>query len=166
MPVVNIRKSEGVIYKPLELEGVNEVSFTTNGSDVEKINKEESVYFITPELKEEPIDEQEYEISLQIISVVFQEGNKWKFSDGSNSFFAEVRDEDFVKRVQSNVDSFCKDDILRVKILRKQFEIPSGIRTEYFVKKVLEHKSALKTIALPFPEGINTPYFYYKFLFS
>jgi len=151
-PNVKIRRSlEMVITRPLEREGMDSISFMKDDIE-EKIQKEEAAYFIAPEVLEEPIDEQEYEISLQIISAVFQEGNKWRFSDGTNSFYAEVQDREFIARVQSNAEGFAKDDILRVLILRKQFEISNGIRTEYFVKKVLEHKSALNTIRLPFGE--------------
>lgn len=152
-PNVKIRRSlEVIITKPLGQEGIDSVSFKKDQAE-EEINKEEAKYFIAPELVEEPIDEQEYEISLQIISAVFQEGNKWRFSDGTTGFFAEVQDGEFIKRVQSNTEGFAKDDILRVRMLRKQFEIQNGIRTEYFVKKVLEHKSALNTIQLPFEES-------------
>lgn len=154
-PNMRIRKSlEMVISKPLEREGFDRVEFI-NGGEKEEITKLESLYFIAPELQEEPIDTQEYEISLQIISPVFQEGNKWKFSDGTASFFAEVQDQDFVKRVQVNAEAFAKDDLLRVLMERKQFEIPNGIRTQYYVKKVLTHKSALNTIPLPFSNGGN-----------
>jgi len=149
-PNVRIRKSlEMVIAKPLEKEGIDNVGFIKDGIE-EKIAKNEALYFIAPELEEKPIDEQEYEVSLQIISAVFQEGNKWRFSDGASSFYAEVQDDDFIKRVQANGEAFAKDDVLRVKMLRKQFEIQNGIKTEFFIEKVLDHRSALNTIPLPF----------------
>lgn len=153
LPVVKIRKSlETVIYQPLLKEGVDEVQFLSKDTESEKITKEESKYFVSPELEEEPIDEQEYEISLQIINAVSQENNKWRFSDGATSFWAEVKDEDFLKRVQSNTEAFAKDDILRVRILRKQFEVPNGLKTDFFILKVLDHESALSNYPLPFSE--------------
>jgi hypothetical protein len=153
LPVVKIRKSlEAVIYLPLQKDGVDEVSFISADKSSEVISKDESKYFLSPELQEEPIDEREYEISLQIINAVFQENNKWRFSDGATCFWAEVQDQDFLKRVQMNSEAFAKDDILRVKILRKQFEVPSGLRTEFFILQVIAHKSALSNYPLPFSE--------------
>lgn len=156
LPVVKIRRSlEAVVYKPLARDGVEEVSFSSDSEMAETISKGESRYFLSPELEEKLIDEQEYEISLQIISAVFQENNKWRFSDGNTNFWAEVQDEDFLKRVQTNNEAFAKDDILRVRIIRKQFETLEGLKTEFYVKKVLNHHSALQNYQLPLSEDIE-----------
>ncbi|OHA58512.1 MAG: hypothetical protein A2571_01925 [Candidatus Vogelbacteria bacterium RIFOXYD1_FULL_44_32] len=154
LPVVKIRRSlEAVIYKPLARDGIEEISFNSDSEMIETISKDESRYFISPELQEKLIDEQEYEISLQIISAVFQENNKWRFSDGNTNFWAEVQDGDFLRRVQSNNEAFAKDDILRVKIIRKQFETLEGLKTEFYIKKVLDHHSALQNYQLPLSEA-------------
>ncbi len=153
LPVVKIRKSlEAVIYLPLLKDGVDEIVLSASDTLYEAISKEESKYFISPELREEPIDEREYEISLQIINAVFQENNKWRFSDGATTFWAEVMDKDFLHRVHTNTEAFAKDDILRAKVLRKQYEIPNGLRTDFFVLEVLDHKTALSNYPLPFSE--------------
>jgi hypothetical protein len=149
---LNIRKSiEAVISAPLSREGVDKVKFEHDGKKIE-ITKEEAEYFTAPEAEEELIDEREIETNLQIVNISFQEEGKWRFSDGSSTFFAEISDPDFVRRVQKNEKYFAKDDVLKVFLRRKQFLTNGQIKTEYSINKVLDHRSAAVQIKLPFTE--------------
>ena len=149
--VFKIRKSiETIIYKPLKKEGIEKVSFREDNGEGTEIIKDEGDYFVAPPVPEELIDEVEIEQSLQIINIAFQEGGKWKFSDGNATFFADIVDDEFVNKVQKNQAAFAKDDILRVKMKRRQVITPIGIKTEYTITKVVEHRSAAVTIKLPF----------------
>lgn len=148
--VLKIRKSlETIIRSPLKRVGIDSVSFKENDSKVVVV-KDEAEYFETPQVSEEPIDEIEIEQSLQIVNISFQDGGKWRFSDGNATFYADILDTDFTERVQHNQAAFAKDDVLRVRLKRKQAIVAGGIRTDYTVLKVLEHRSAAITIKLPF----------------
>ena len=147
---LKIRKHlESIIKKPLEKEGVDAVSF---GSDNKKnvIRKEDINSFSAPEVEQELIDESEVEMSLQIVNISFQEGGKWRFSDGNATFFAEIKDEDFTHKIYKNEEVFAKDDLLKVLMKRRQYLRDGGIGTDYEIIKVIEHRSAAIQIKLPF----------------
>jgi len=148
--LVKIRKKlEAVIRTPLSREGINSIKFISD-SEEQKITQKESEYFVSPEVGDELIDEKEVEMALQIVNISFQDGGKWRFTDGNATFFAEIQDNEFLLKVEKNEAAFAKDDILRTSMQRKQYITESGIKTDYVVKKVLEHKSAARQIRLPF----------------
>jgi hypothetical protein len=147
---LKIRKNiEAVVRTPLTKEGVEKVVFVSDGSKSE-INREEAEYFAAPPVEEEKIGETETETHLQIANISFQEGGKWKFSDGNVTFFADILDIDFLEKVKKNEAVFAKDDIFKVKLRCRQFLTDGGIKAEYAVLKVIEHRSAAVQIKLPF----------------
>lgn len=151
--MLSIRKKlETFIKNPLDKEGIDSVTFSS-GDKVEgmqKITKEEKDYFIVPEAGQELIDDRDIETNLTIINISFQADGKWKFSDGLAVFFADIEDFDFISSVQKNQAAFAKDDILKVVLHRKQFIFEGNIKTEYIVRKVIDHRSAAVQIELPF----------------
>lgn len=147
---LKIRKNiEAVVRTPLIKEGVEKVVFVSDGSRSE-INREEAEHFVAPPVEEEKIGETETETNLQITNVSFQEGGKWKFSDGNANFFADILDNDFLERVRKNEAAFAKDDILKVKLRNRQYLSGGGIKADYTILKVIEHRSAAVQIKLPF----------------
>jgi len=147
---VNIRKHfETIIKKPLEKEGVEKVSFII-ADQQNTVTKEEKDYFTTPSIQEEILGETETEQSLQIVNISFQEFGKWRFSDGNASFYADILDKEFAAKVQHNQAAFAKDDVLKVKLKRKQYLSLGGIKTDYIITRVIEHRSAAIQIQLPF----------------
>lgn len=150
-----VRKAlERAICEPLGRPGVE--SFNCGG-DLLKIGSEpfltiekaERDFFIAPEPADEVIEDATRETNLQAVSVSFLENNKWRFTDGANTFYAGIEDAEFVKRVQENDVSFAKDDILRVALHTKQTLTAKGILTEYTVLKVLGHRPAARQLILP-----------------
>jgi hypothetical protein len=147
---LSIRKNlETIIRTPLKKEGVERVIFTTDGM-TEEVSRDQSDYFEAPVVSEEPLDELEMEQSLQIVSISFQDGGKWRFSDGNSTFYADILDEEFTEKVHKNQASFSKDDVLKVRLKRKQSLLSGSIRTDYTILKVIDHRSAAITIKLPF----------------
>lgn len=150
-----IRKAiEKAVCEPLSHDGID--SFCCGSdllySDADKIftvNKYETGFFVAPDPMDEVIHESIHETSLQAVSIVFQEKNKWSFTDGANTFFAEIADTVFVKRVHDNDVSFSKDDILTVRMRTKQTLTAKGIKTEYTIMNVLNHRSASRQLPLP-----------------
>jgi len=149
---LKIRKSlEAVVKQPLLNEGIESVAFKYEAT-IETITKGEADFYRSPSTEQEMIDDSDIETNLQLVSVSFMEGLKWKFSDGNAVFFAEVTDEDFNKRVQQNRETFTKDDILRVVMNKKQYITGGGMHADYVIKKILSHRSAAVQIQLPFSE--------------
>lgn len=147
---LNIRKNiEAVVRTPLSREGIDKVSFVGKDGKHEAIGRDEADFFAAPEVAEETIGETETETSLQIANISFVEGGKWKFSDGNATFFADIVDEDFLEKVRKNETAFAKDDILRVRLGTRQYLVGGGIKADYVVLQVLEHRSAAIQIRLP-----------------
>jgi hypothetical protein len=151
---LNIRKNlEAIIKKPLEKEGVDKICFSKDKNrSTNVIEKKDIELFSAPEVEQELIDESEVEMSLQIVNISLQEGGKWRFSDGNATFFAEIKDKDFVNKILKNEEVFAKDDLLKVVMKRKQYLSGGGISTDYEILKIVEHRSAAIQIKLPFSE--------------
>jgi hypothetical protein len=140
---------ENIISKPLSLNGIDSFSvIDINYPDVPivHITADESLYFSVPSLGDELINEQVSIVSLQIISASFIDSNKWRFTDGSLTFHAEILDEDFLKRVNSSEEVFAKNDILKAKVKFIQWLTNKGMKSEYSILEVIEHRSSHRQI--------------------
>jgi hypothetical protein len=145
----NIRRSIEKMVLPLKKEGIERFYAKAENKMVIEIEKTETPYFEAPIPKEEILEDTEFVTNVQLVNVAFQESNKWRFSDGTTSFFANVTDLGFIHRVQNDTETFAKNDILKVKLRKVQYESPTGIRTEYFVQDVLEHRRPGLQLKLP-----------------
>lgn len=141
-----IRESiKKAIAGPLENPGIKTFAIKHKAEDPDDfiiIAAEEISILDVPDVEEELIEDKTYETTLQALSVAFLEDNKWRFSDGDIKFFAEIADVDFIKQVQDNEIAFRKDDLLKVKIHKKQWLTEKGLKSEYKIIKIIEHKSA------------------------
>lgn len=81
---------------------------------------------------------------LQIESAVFKEGNKWRFSDGTNSWHAEIADAGFLARIESGEERFGKGDVLVADVQRIQTVSDGKLATEYRIVCVQEHRAPLQ----------------------
>lgn len=153
-----LRKAlEGVIADPLEREGITSVSTVEDNKVVVHIERLESGYFKAPAPQDEALSEDTYTASLQVLNLAFQDGNKWRFTEGGGStFHAVVLDEAFLKRVQLNQEQFSKDDIIRATVRRTQKVTKDGLRADYEVLQVLEHRSATPKVQLKMSFGPDT----------
>jgi hypothetical protein len=137
------------IRDPLSKEGVE--NFTIKkANETTVIKDKEKEYFKLSDVPDEPLEDQVREVYVKALSVIFIEGNKWRFSDGTNEFYASVKDEQFVNEVQENKITFTKDDIFKVKLREKQWISDTGIKTEHEIEEVIDYRSAAKQIKLPF----------------
>lgn len=147
-----VRQALAKVVKPLEAEGIDIFATAQNGQTQTVVNKEEAAYFAVAASDADVVSDTTSERTLlQIESAVFKDGNKWRFSDGSNSFFAEISDEEFRARIDSGEERFGKGDVLIVDLRRVQSITDNGLKSEYFVVRVYEHKEPLQ-IGLPLPK--------------
>jgi hypothetical protein len=80
---------------------------------------------------------------LQIESVVFKDGNKWRVHDGQYPFFALLEDESFLARINAG-ERFGKGDVLVVDLRQVQTVEAGTLKTENHIVKVLEHRERLQ----------------------
>ena len=148
-----VRQSLARVIKPLETEGIDVFACGQNGETQAVVTKEEAVFFAVAASGADVVSDATSEgLLLQIESAVFKDGNKWRFSDGSNSFFAEIADEGFRARIESGDERFGKGDVLVVDLRRIQSISDTGLKSEYIIDRVREHKAPLQ-MGLPMPRS-------------
>ncbi len=147
---VKVRTSiQKVITEPLSKDGISSFAIKKNNKET-VIKKEEKDYFKLSDIPDELLRDEEREVFLTVVNVSFKEGHMWKFSDGNVEFYAKINDEEFITKVQQNKDGFYKDDLFKVKLHEKQWISDTGIKSDYEIIKILEHRSGAKQIPLPF----------------
>lgn len=155
---VNCRINIEKVIEPVTQDGIESFELRNpehkeDRQPLEIITKHETKDFVAPPAAEtadeEPKQTEEQELLVKISLISFEQG-KWKLTDGNNTFWARIDDEDFCKKVENGELSFTSGDMLRVRYYTSQ-EIKAGnLRTDYIVTKVLELKKRPEQIKLDF----------------
>lgn len=155
---LNIQTAVQKILKPLEKEGIEKFFTQKDGKVQSEINMSEIQYFNTPDVtkktpEEEKILETITKSAFKIITASFEEGYKWRLSNGQDKITATLTDPGFISQIDNNEVSLSKDDLLIVEMKTTQWHAHDGnIKTENEIIKVLEHKRTPKQLAIPFYE--------------
>lgn len=145
---VKFRRNMKEVIKPLETDGIEGIDFYHIKEEAIEINKNDAVAFEVPELEDKELETTESEVYLQIINVAFEHG-KWKFSNGSNSFYASIEDESFIDGVKKNLQQFGSTDTLKVKLRTSQKIDKEGkLKSDFTILKVIEHIKGHKQLEL------------------
>ena len=126
--------------------GVTGVEIASQGAPVVAVDQNEAGWFV-PVAKEALVSDNIVTMALVLVAAVFQDGNKWRFSDGSAPFPAAIEDEDFLARV-NNGERFGKGDVLTVEMRIVQTRTASKIGLERTVLRVMEHREAAQQQSL------------------
>ena len=148
------------IAVPLEREGFDSVAISTKPEDgFIIIEKSERHYFIAPPVDQEELADEVISANLQLVSVSFKGDNKWRFFDGTNSFFASIGDVAYAHRVQMGEESFAAGDILNVTLRKRQWLEGDVMKSEFEVLKVNTHRRGMAQLQMPFADtdGIGEP---------
>lgn len=145
-----VRQSLAKVVKPLEREGVDYFACGMDGKTESVVTKDEIGYFEMAAGGADVVSDTLSEsVLLQIESAVFKEDNKWRFHDGATPFFAEIVDAAFLARIDTGDERFGKGDVLLVDLRRIQSITDNGLKLEYVVEKVHEHRAPLQAGLLP-----------------
>ncbi len=145
-----VRQSLAKVMKPLERDGVDFFACGRDGKTETVVTKAELPFFEMAAGAADVVSDSVSEsVLLQIESAVFKEDNKWRFNDGATSFFAEISDTDFLARIESGLERFGKGDVLIVDLRRIQSISDNGLKLEYLVEQVREHRAPLQPGLLP-----------------
>jgi hypothetical protein len=136
---ITIRRKARQVVAPLHREGVELVRFEPSKPDAEVVIEKEDLPAYELPTAEEALLDHETEMILEIVSVSFPEGSKWRFTDGAKSFYAVIEDEAFLDRIETGVEAFRKGDMLRCRVRIIQTQRHDGLHTEYRIVEVLEH---------------------------
>ncbi|MDP8244538.1 MAG: hypothetical protein P9L94_10695 [Candidatus Hinthialibacter antarcticus] len=83
---------EDIVTKQLVHDPVKGVAIIDSEKEVVDASKEESSYFVCMTLEQSLLEENVRETNINLINVSFKEGNKWRVTDGGNTFYAIVED--------------------------------------------------------------------------
>jgi hypothetical protein len=142
---VGVRSGLVRALEPLNRPGIDKLQVKENGAvPVLEILKDEMSYFQTPgqETVAEVLPDRTWTAAYNIVSVTFKDENKWRLSDGQATISASILDDEFLRKVDERTITFAKGDGMVCEILQKQVHTPDGIRSEYYVLKVIEFKRA------------------------
>lgn len=145
---IPVRKAVQNILEPLHNEGIDSFTVSENKNTIQEIKKEELTFFTMPSLEYEKVKEFEKEALYSIDALTFKEGNKWRLFDGNTTINVLIKDEEFLDKVEKSLTAFTKGDILVCRVKTTQWETISGLKTEYELLKVVEHRRAHQQLGL------------------
>lgn len=140
--VFNEKASEAVrqfVQEPLAKGGIDSLEIETENNKVIATATQTEASSFQLVRPTEAITDITIEMTLIIEAPVFKDGNKWRFSDGQSSFYADILDREFLAQVDSG-ELFGKGDLLRVDLRLTQERAGIKISTERAVLKVHEHR--------------------------
>lgn len=140
------RSSITKVMEPVKKDGIDgfEIRNPYNYEDKKpsfKMVKDDLQLYETPELETNVVPENiiEQEVLLKIVSLVFDEAQKWRFTDGDTTFWAKVEDKDFWNSVNSSEQAFRNGDRLKaVCRIVQRIGANGNIITERSIIKVIE----------------------------
>ena len=133
------RRSLHDLVQPIGTEqGIAQLTASADDA-AEVVSEADLPAFEVPPTVEEELADSTAVVVLRPINVAFAEGNKWRFSDGENTFWASIEDRKFLDAVEIGTERFAKNDMLRVRLRTHQTRVEGGLRAERTVTEVLDH---------------------------
>src|SRR5947209_9899650 len=153
---VTIRKKARETVRPVGRRGVDRLDFKSEGETTVSIEAEDATAFEVEPGESEVVAETTAEKVWAILSVVFTEGNKWRFTDGDARFAAAIEDETFLARVHQG-EPFREGDTLRCHVREVQIDRDGKPRTDRFVVEVIEHVQGGTQLPLAPADELDPP---------
>lgn len=157
---VNCRIHIEKVVQPVKEEGIDSFelrnpSCPNDKAPIVTIKKDDVRAFVAPPAanmsdKLLDVEPREYEMTVKISAVNFEKGNKWRLTDGNNTFWASIVDEGFLKRVDSGEISFTSGDMLKIRYIVRQSLKNGNLSSEYIVLEVLDIEKRPEQIKLNF----------------
>jgi hypothetical protein len=138
---LSIRKAAEGIVAPLRKNGIDKIRIKDKSNDVEVAQKSDVIFFnIEQSDMEETVLDIERRQAFSIVSLSFKEDNKWRLNDGNTQISVKIKDAIFLEKVNKGLISFSKGDILLCRIKSVQKNTLEGLKSEYELLEVLEHR--------------------------
>lgn len=153
---IKIRKYVESTLAPLKQPGIDvfEVRDKAEGKVYQRVGKDEVDSFNAPTPTDAPATTtaSKRHVLVHILNVNFENDLKWRFDDGAMKFYADIKDKEFLRDVQSGRVSFTSGDVLQVELVAEQMLTGDTIKTEYKITKVLRFIRRAEQLDLPFDE--------------
>jgi hypothetical protein len=135
------RRAIAEVVSPVKEEGIDRFTIRDNNRAVLDVTKDDLYAYEAPESQELLLDETRRH-AFSIVSLAFKEDNKWRLTDGQNTFNVSMKDDAFQRRVSNNQIAFAKNDVLVCDLRTIQWQVNNGVKTEYKVVKVVNYLPA------------------------
>ena len=134
------RKAIEQVMRPLRKQGITDFKIRHKDKPTFEAKQDEVAYFDAPtEHEGETVSSND--TRLMIVAPSFQEGNKWRVTDGSRNMFVSIQDPTFVHAVQQGSEAFRKGDFLHVTLETRQWVEGADLKAEHSIVKVHRHES-------------------------
>jgi hypothetical protein len=145
-----LRLALEAMLEPLEKEGIDTLAIGSDTMFREVITSSQRPWFIAPPPAAQELDQITYEKTLQIERIEFNKENKWRFTDGSSSFYAVITDPAFLDKIATGSAAFSASDTLKVRIVEHQRLEEGKLKSSYQISQVFDHQKTVAQIALDF----------------
>ena len=139
---------QGVVADPLDKDGIETVRFGPKGAG-EVIPESEAYAFRAPLELDGDVLVNRYRRAFSIVSLSFKDGQKWRLNDGHGPKAVRMSDMEFEDKVDRNEVRFAKGDVLTCDVIERARITPKGLKSEYEIVKVIEHREAPSQPPLP-----------------
>lgn len=143
-----VRENLAKVLAPLEREGIDRFSVREGEVEIESVSKSEIPYYYIPDVPQDEVTSTRRAL-VNLVEIAFEEGLKWRLSDGDSKFYATISDYDFISQMDAG-KAFVKGDVLEVELRTTQIATPKGIKNDHTIIKVLDHLSRSQQLSLPF----------------
>ena len=127
------------MVRPLKESGIDRREVGVRA--IQEGTKDEIAAFEAPEYQDLILDDTR-RYAFSITGLNFKKDNKWRLTDGQNTFPVLMKDEAFQQRVSNNEVAFAKGDVLVCDLRTIQWQVEGGVKSEYEVVKVVSHRPA------------------------
>ena len=137
-----IHRALANIVRPVKEQGIDVCEIRDNNRKLlQSVTKQEVDGFDVPEFQE-PLLNETHRCAFSIVSLAFKEDNKWRLTDGQVIYSVLMNDAEFQRKVDNNEAVFAKGDVLICDLHTVQWQVQGGVKTDYEVTKVHDHKHA------------------------
>jgi hypothetical protein len=128
---------------PHPSERIDDSGVVTNGQTVLELHTEDVPSFDAGVTDAEIVSDITGRKLLQIESLTFKDGNKWRVSDGNATFYVAIEDKAFLAKIDAG-ECFGKADVLLVNLRQVQRIEGAKLVTESVILEVIEHRQPLQ----------------------
>lgn len=148
-----VRRAVFRVLDPLRSSGVDTFEIhDAAGDEINRIVSEELSFYDVHTVLDtlEFATEIEYQKTFTLVSIAFEEGRKWRVTDGQSAISVTVDDAGFLERIDNHDVLFAKDDILVCRVRETQTHGIGGLKTASRIVKVIDHRRAPSQTELNF----------------
>jgi hypothetical protein len=144
---VAVREQARKVVSTISGNGIESLRVRRGDETLSEVQRSEAQFFELLD-EEETLADEVRTMTLQIISLSFKEDNKWRVTDGGESFGATINDDAFLTRIANNDIAFAKGDYLICEVREVQHRGPRGLQKERTIERVIDHKPAARQLRL------------------